>query len=453
MNNATTLGRYANKFPKSRELYERAQRVFPRGVSHDARHVEPFPLYMTHSSGSRKWDVDGNEFIDYFGGHGALMLGHAHPSLVSAVNKQIARGTHYAACHELEIEWGELVQKLVPSAELVEFTSSGTEANMMGVRLARAFTGRSRILRFRGQFAGWYDDLTVGTVEPWHIPATGGIIPQVAESTLAIPVNDETALEEALSRKDIAVLVCEAAGAYSGVSGIAPSFYQAMRKLTEKYGTLLLLDEVVTGFRWSPGGVQEVRGITPDLTSLGKIITGGLPGAGATVGRTDIMNLLLFKDEKWNRFKRVTHQGTFNANPLCAAAGIATLNLLADGKLQEKAARLATELGKGMEGAINEKGISSCVYGESSVRHVYFGECELRGNCDRTVCLNTTKLRPTTTGALLNQNLALNGVHPSGRGTDFYLSSEHTEKDVADTIKAFAISIDALLEEGVLVKN
>ena len=450
MENKTTLERYVSKFPKSRELYERAKKVFPRGVSHDTRYVQPFPIYITHASGSRKWDVDGNEYIDYFGGHGALMLGHAHPSLVKAVEEQIVKGTHYAACHELEIEWGELVKKLVPSAERVEFTSSGTEANMMAIRLARAFTGRNKVVRFQGHFLGWYDSLMVGTVEPWHLPNTSGLLPSVIENTIAIPVNDEKALEEALSGRDVALLICEAAGGFSGVTGIAPSFYQTMRELTQKYGTLFMLDEVVTGFRYSPGGVQAVKGVIPDLTSLGKIITGGLPGAGAIVGRADIMELMLFKDEEWNRYRRIPHPGTFNANPLGAAAGIATLKILSSGKPQERATRMATALRKGMEMVMKEMKIEGCAYNEFSVCHLYFGKCEMREKCDRTICLNAGKVRPRKVGELLGLNLTLNGVHPNARGVDFFFSSAHTEEDVEHTLRAFELSLHALVKEGTL---
>lgn len=453
MKRQSTEQRYIAKFPKSKALYERAKNVFPRGVSHDTRFVQPFPIYVTHASGSHKWGVDGYEYIDYFGGHGALMLGHAHPSLVKAVNEQIVKSTHYAACHELEIEWGELVKEMVPSAERVEFTSSGTEANMLAIRLARAFTGRSKILRFQGQFLGWYDSVMVGTVEPWHIPTTSGLVPSLLEDSVVIPTNDEQALEDALAKRDVALVMCEAAGAFSGVSGIAPSFYRAMRELTKKYGSLLLFDEVITGFRFSPGGVQAVKGVIPDLTTLGKIITGGLPGAGAMVGHADIMDLLLFKDDEWNRYKRIPHPGTFNANPLCAASGIATLKILASGEPQRQATKMTTTLRQGMERIMKEKRIVGCSYNEFSVCHLYFGECEMRGKCDRVICLNSTKHRPKQVGDSLCLNLTLNGVHPNARGVDFFLSSVHSEKDIKDTLKAFAFSLDNMLEEGVVTQS
>ncbi|MBA7563935.1 Glutamate-1-semialdehyde 2,1-aminomutase 1 [subsurface metagenome] len=445
----STQTRYIAKFPKSQALYEKAKIIFPRGVTHDVRFVQPFPIYITHAKGSRKWDVDGYEYIDYFGGHGALMLGHAHPAIIKAINEQIAKGTHYGACHQLEIEWAELIKKLLPSAERVEFTSSGTLANMLAVRLARAFSGRNKIVRFRGQFGGWYDSFMIGTAEPWDVATTSGLLPAVIKNTVTIPPSDENALEEVLSKKDVALLVCEAAGAFSGATGIAPSFYPVMKELTEKYGTLLLFDEVITGFRYSPGGVQTIRGVTPDLTSLGKNVTGGLPGAGALVGRADVMDMLLFKDDEWNRYKRVAHSGTFNANPLCAASGIATLNILATGRPQQQANKMTTLLREGLEFVIKKKGIIGCAYSEYSVCHLYFGECEMREKCDRVICLNSAKISRQNTGEILGLNLTINGVHTTNRGNSFFLSAIHAEKDIDETIHAFELSFEEMIEEGI----
>ena len=442
--------KYIDKFPRSRELYERAKKDLPRGVTHDAWFVSPFPIYITRAQGSRKWDEDGYEYVDYVGGHGALMLGHAHPSLVDAVNRQIEKGTHYGACHELQLQWAELIKSMVPSAEIVEFTNSGTESNMLAIRLARAFTGRDKIVRFRGQFAGFADHVMKGTSPPWHIVGSSGILKADAENTLVIPGNDSEALEEVLAGKDVALLMVEAAGAFSGVTGIAPEFYTKMRELTARYGTLLHFDEVVTGFRYSPGGVQAAKGITPDLTSLGKIVTGGMPGAGAIVGRSDVMEMMSFKDDDWNRYKRVPHTGTFNGNPLCAAAGVATLKLLADGKPQLQANRTAAELRQRMQAVIDDRGVSGCAYGDFSVFHVYFGECDKRDGCDREVCLNEEKERALPLGKMLSINMALNGAHVTNRGYDGLVSAVHDDSDVEITAEAFGRSVDAMIAEGAL---
>jgi glutamate-1-semialdehyde 2,1-aminomutase len=248
------------------------------------------------------------------------------------------------------------------------------------------------------------------------------------------------------------MLIVEAAGAFSGVSGISPSFYKTMRDLTTRYGSLLHFDEIVTGFRYSPGGVQAEKGIKPDLTSLGKILTGGMPGAGAIVGRADVMDMMAFKDDNWNRYKRVSHTGTFNGNPLCAASGIATLRLLANGEPQRRAHDTAKNLRERMQGAINERGIAGCVYGDFSVFHIYLGDCALRDECDRGVCLNQDKERSLPVGRLLSINAILNGVHLPNRGYDGFVSAVHTETDIDTTVQAFSVSLDALIEEGV-IKN
>ena len=256
--------------------------------------------------------------------------------------------------------------------------------------------------------------------------------------------------EKVLSNRDVALVMVEAAGAFSGVIGITPAFYKAMRELTTQYGTLLHFDEIVTGFRYSPGGVQAAKKITPDLTSLGKILTGGMPGAGVIVGRDEVMDMLSFKDDDWNRYKRVSHTGTFNGNPLCSAAGIATLQLIAGGEPQEKANRMAEELRKRMEQAIVERGIAGCVFGDFSVFHVYLGDCALRDECDRRICLNADKERPPEIGRRLAINAILNGVHLPNRGYDGLVSAVHTESDIDKTAQAFGTSLDMLIQEGAL---
>lgn len=452
MANQSSVEQYIAKFPKSRALYEKAKGMFRNGVTHDARLVKPFPIYMTHGKGSHKWDVDGYEYIDYFGGHGALMLGHAHPSLVKAVNEQIAKGTQWAACHELEVQWAELIMKLIPSAERVEFTNSGTEANMMGIRLARAFTDRNKIVRFQGQMGGSYDATMIGGAEPWDVPDTSGLLPAIVQNTIALPVNDQEALEKALCNRDVASVLYETPGAYHGTVGTTPSFYKALRDLTKKYGTLLHFDEVVSAFRDSPGGVQAVVGVVPDLTSLGKNLTGGMPGAGAIVGRTDIMNLLSVKDgdNEWNQYRRVPHHGTFNGNPLCAATGIATLKILATGEPQRQANNMATLLREGMERVIKQRGINGCAYSGGGEAHLYFGSCPLRDECDRVTCLNSTKVRPRGIGEALGINSTLNGVHTIGRAVDFFVSAVHSEEDINKSIEAFDTSLGTMVSEGVL---
>jgi glutamate-1-semialdehyde 2,1-aminomutase len=444
----STLQRYETKFAASKALFERARKVMPRGVSHDQWYADPFPIYMSRAKGSQLWDVDGNEYVDYYGGHGGKMLGHAPAVVVAAVQDQIQKGTQYGAVCDLAIEWAELIQKLVPSAELIEFMNSGTEAIMYGIRLARAFTKRDKVVRFQFHFAGAYDAVSVGNRKPFDVPVSAGILPCTVKDTVVIPMNSEEALENALKKRDVAVVIVEAAGSSSGVVGIQPSFYQVMRELTARYGTLLFFDEVVTGFRYSPGGVQAAVGVTPDLTALGKGVTGVMPGAGAIAGRKDIMDLFLLKDEEWNRYKRVSHSGTFNANPLCAAAGIAYLKIIATGEPTRVANQKARQLRDALQRQMDERGIVGCAYDSGfSVVHVYFGNCHRMGQCDRVVCLNADKTRDPGTGQALFMNLALNGVKTPTRGYDSFLSAVHTEDDLKKTVVAFGDSLDALLEE------
>ena len=450
----STLQRYEAKFAKSKALFERARKVMPRGVSHDQWYADPFPIYMRRARGSHLWDIDGNEYVDYYGGHGGKMLGHAPAAVVAAVQHQIERGTQYGAVCDLAVEWAELIQKLVPSAELIEFMNSGTEAIMYGIRLARAFTKRDKVVRFQFHFAGAYDAISVGNKKPFDIPVSAGILPSTVQDTVVIPINSEEALENALKKKDVAVVIAEAAGSSSGVVGIHLSFYDVMRKLTARYGTLLFFDEVVTGFRYSPGGVQAAVGVTPDLTALGKGVTGVIPGAGAIAGRKDIMDLLLLKDEEWNRYQRVSHSGTFNANPLCAAAGIAYLKIIATGEPTRMANQKARQLRDALQREMDGRGIAGCVYDSGfSVVHVYFGHCHLIEQCERVVCLNADKTRDPGAGQALFMNLALNGVKTPTRGYDSFLSAVHTEDDLKKTVEAFGRSLDALLEEKKLPRG
>jgi glutamate-1-semialdehyde 2,1-aminomutase len=403
---------------------------------------------MSRAKGSHLWDIDGNEYVDYYGGHGGKMLGHAPPAVVEAVQAQIEKGTQYGAGCDLAVEWAELIQKLVPSAELIEFMNSGTEAIMYGIRLARAFTKRDKVVRFQFHFAGAYDAVTVGYKKPFDAPVSAGILPSTVKDTVVIPMNSAEALENALKKRDVAVVIAEAAGGSSGVVGIEPSFYKVMRELTARYGALLFFDEVVTGFRYSPGGVQAAVGVAPDLTALGKGLTGVLPGAGAIAGRNDVMNLLLLKNEEWNRYQRVSHSGTFNANPLCAAAGIAYLKIIATGEPTRVANRKARQLRDGFQRQMDGRGIEGCVYDSGfSVIHIYFGPCDRTGLCDRVVCLNADKTRDPGIGQALFMNLALNGVKTPTRGYDLFLSAVHSEEDVNRTVEAFGRSLDALLEE------
>jgi glutamate-1-semialdehyde 2,1-aminomutase len=447
------LEQFIDTHRKSKELWERSLKT-SRGIHHDSRFTVPFQIYTAEAKGTRKWDVDGNEYIDYTMGHGSLILGHAHPTLVEAVSKQVRQGTHYGTENEYAIEWAELICQLIPAAERVEFVLTGTEANIMICELARAYTGRIKILKFAHHFFGWSDPMYVGYVPPYDKPLAGRLPPftkdAVSEATVVIPCNDEVAMEKVLARGDIAVLFLEGGGASAGTVGMPPELVRKARELTQKYGTLLVIDEVVSGFRWSTGGYQATVGVTPDLSPLGKIVSGGMSGGAAVCGRADIMELLQQKpgNAEWNRYRRIYHNGTWNANPLNAIAGVTMLKIIAKGEVQKTAEASAKRLADGMNRKIAERGIEGCVYNTSSVLHIHLGKCQ---KCDRTLCLDAAKSTPTDVVNALNWHLLLNGVNLL-RGVAGWVSAVHSKEDIDQTIEAFGDTLDGMVAEGVIKK-
>ncbi len=444
---------YRGANPKSEALYARAEKTIPGGITHDIRHLRPFPLYVERAQGSRKWTADGQELIDYWMGHGALFLGHNHPQVMRAVAEQAARGTHYGACHELEVRWAEWVTRLVPSAEKVRFTASGTEATHLAMRLARAFTGREKVLKFEGHFHGWHDYATAGVKPPYAAPASSGVPGASAEAMVLCPPNDLGRVEALLDRHpDIGAAILEPAGGTSGTIPTDPAFLRGLRDLTRARGVVLIFDEVISGFRYAPGGAQEYFGVTPDLTSLAKILAGGLPG-GAVCGRADIMDLLAFReDAAWNRRGRVAHAGTYNSNPLCAAAGIAALELVADGERQRAANAAGERLRRAMNQAIYRLQADACVYGESSLFAIFLEPCHIRQRCDRSRCtLDHTSLqtfRDPGLYHLLRLAMILHGVDiPASHS---WMSCVHSDEDRDKTVTAFEGALAMLLDEGLL---
>lgn len=447
---ASIVEQFQHRFGKSAELFARAQRVFPGGITHDTRQLDPFPIYVNRAQGAHKWTVEGHDLVDYWMGHGSLMMGHNPPAVTAAIVDQLQYGTHYGACHELEVRWGELVQKLVPSAERVKFTSSGTEATMLALRLARAYTGRSKVLRFHGHFHGWHDWLSLGIRPPFDQPASTGIPGILWNEIIGVEPNDLEAVERALSAGDVACAILEPAGGSMGKVPSRPEFLSGLRELTRKYGTVLIFDEVVSGFRYGPGGAQEYFGVTPDVTTLAKIVSGGVPG-GALCGRADIMDGMNFKpgDPQWNRTRRVNHQGTYNANPLAAAAGIAALTALADGQPQRRAARVADFLRDGMHEVLRRRGVQGAVFGDSSFVHVAIGidASGYDGTPASLAGLGAQALMSTAQkGSLLRKALLLQGV--DWMGITGLVSSAHTDEDAEKTIAAFDRAIEAMQREG-----
>jgi len=334
--------------PRSAALFERAQRILVGGVNSPVRAFKAVggePLIIERAAGSRVWDADGREYIDYVCSWGALILGHAHPAVVAAIADQAQRGTSYGMTSPLEIELGEYIARAIPSIEKVRFVSSGTEATMSAVRLARAFTRRDLILKFEGGYHGHADAFLseAGSgLATLSISASPGVPDAFARLTLNAPYNDVAAVERLFAENSgkIAAVIVEPVAANMGVVPPAPGFLESLRHITRRDGALLILDEVITGFRLTHGGVQKTFGIQPDLTVLGKIIGGGLPVA-AYGGRRDLMDMVA-------PLGPVYQAGTLSGNPLAMRAGLASLPpLSADGfydALERKAKRLADGL-------------------------------------------------------------------------------------------------------------
>ena len=436
--------RFFDFHPKSAELHDSARSLFPNGVTHDARRQDPFQLYYTHAEGAAKFDVDGNRILDYFPGHGALILGHSRQEVVQAVQEQMAKGTHFSGSTELEIEWGNWVRELIPTAEKVRFHSSGTEADMMAIRMARAYTGKSKVIKFDDHFHGWSDYLVAGS------EGIGGIPKETLSTMIVLPPNDIEIFEKTLEgNDDVAAVILEPTGAHMGLEPILPEFLTQLREVTARYGVVLIFDEVVTGFRTSKGGAQEYFGIEPDLTTLAKILGGGLPG-GAVTGRADIINTIEGRagDAEYNRYNRIAHNGTFNANPVSAAAGIAALEIVANEPINDTANARAEQLKSGLNEVLGRLEVPGCVTGIASLLFLRLG---VDHECDREYCIlppdqmaqsmEPERVRQMTL-SLLN--------HGVQAGNRFILTAAHTEEDIERTVSAYEKALGEIREIGLV---
>ncbi len=448
----TTESLYRETFPRSAELAERGRGIFPSGVTHDQRFLSPFPVYVERAEGSRKTTVEGKELIDYWMGHGALLLGHSHPALIEAVNRQITRGTHYGACHEAELVWGEWVQKLVPSAELVRFTSSGTEATLMALRIARLVSGKSKVLKFAGHFHGWHDQLIPGAGPP-HDPSgryeTPGVTDSVMGDLVVVPPNNLDTVANAIEAHDPACIIVEATGGRWGVVPLEDGFLKGLRELAERKNVMFILDEVISGFRVHPGGVQGQLGLTPDLTTLAKVLAGGLPG-GCVAGRADLMQAIAFD----NPFgKKMKHPGTYNANPLSAVAGSAALEIVATGEPCQKATAAAVKLRSALNELFQRKSLGWAAYGVDSLTKIHpeYDGPPATGGDFRPYENDFAKLDRNFDSQLnyaFRCALLVGGVDWMGWGA--MTSAAHTEADLDRTVTAFDNAIDLLRADGLV---
>lgn len=431
---------YIDLHPESAARHEAARRLFPNGVTHDARNLTPFPYYVTRSEGAVKYDVDGNKIVDYKTGHGALIMGHNHPAVVKAVQDQMEIGTHWSASTDIEIRWGELVTELVPCAEKVRFNSSGTEADMMAMRMARAYTGRDKIIRFRNHFHGWSDYAVPG----WSAPS--GVPDGVVESMIVVEPNDITQVARAIEGGDAAGVILEPTGAHMGQEPIKPSFLEELRDITAANGVVFIMDEVVTGFRTSRNGASGYYGVTPDLSTHAKILGGGLPGA-CVAGKADILDMIQFRDDpEFNASRRIAHNGTFNANPVSAAAGVTVLEHVRDHPINSTADRRAEQLKRGFNDVLARKEVPGAATGVASVVFLRIG-LEIDSE-EEIYNLRYDEVDPRSDlkslGTLAMYNHGVDGFDR------YLLSAAHTEEDIEATVEALDRTIDDFRNDGLL---
>jgi len=366
---------YRLKTPLSENLFKRAKEVMPGGISHNIHYFPPYPFFLKKAKGSKVWDVDGNEYVDLWMGHYTNILGHHSEIVVEAIERQLKEGIHWGILFEKQVEWAELIRKLIPCAEMVRFCCSGTEATMYAVRLARAFTRRKTILKIAGGWHGANSDLSLGIKMPFEKEESLGLLPELQQYTKVIPYNDLSGSLEIIDQNedDLAGIILEPVIGEGGFIPATTEYLKMLRSETERLGALLIFDEVISGFRVALGGAQKRFGITPDLTTLGKIVGGGLP-VGALVGKREILEKTS-PEKKVNKWERILiGGGTFSSNPLTVAAGLAMLRYLKD-HAEEVYPLLETKGEKAREGvqeSLRREGMDAIVTGVGSLFQTHF---------------------------------------------------------------------------------
>ena len=415
---------------RSHQIYTRAQQLMPGGVNSPARAfgaVGGEPIVFERGEGAWLVDVDGNRYLDYIGSWGPMILGHAHPVVIEAIRQAATRGTSFGAPTEAENRLAELIIEAVPSVEKVRLVNSGTEATMSAIRLARGFTGRDVIVKFAGNYHGHVDSLLVAagsSAATLAVPNSPGVTQGTTRDTLVLHYNDVAGLEAAFAERgsEIAAIIMEPVVGNMGCVLPTDDFVQASRRLTEQHGALLIFDEVMTGFRVAYGGAQTRLGITPDLTTLGKIVGGGLP-LGAYGGRADVMNHVLPAG-------KVFQAGTLSGNPIATAAGAATLRLLRDEPPYERLEAVGARLAQGLAEAAQSAGIPHCVNRMGSMLTLFFHPGPVRDWNDASQC-DTQRFSRYFWG------LADRGVYmPCSQFEALFISAAHSDEDIERTIQA-----------------
>ncbi|SHM44704.1 glutamate-1-semialdehyde 2,1-aminomutase [Caldanaerovirga acetigignens] len=416
---------------KSRSLFERARAVMPGGVNSPVRAfrvVGMEPVFIKRGYGSRIWDEDGNEYIDYVLSWGPLILGHSHPEVVEAIKNQVEKGTSFGACTQMEVLLAEEIVRSIPSVEVVRLVNSGTEATMSAIRLARGYTKRKYIVKFAGCYHGHSDGLLIkggSGLVTFGVPDSAGVPEEIAGLTIVAPYNDEEKVAEIFAKKgdEIAAVIVEPVAGNMGVVPPKEGFLETLREITKKYGALLIFDEVITGYRLSFSGAQGYYGIEPDLTTLGKIIGGGLP-VGAYGGREEIMRLVSPEGP-------VYQAGTLSGNPLATAAGYATLKVLSENPgIYDKMERLSEKLCRGLKDIMERAKIPVFINRAGSMLTMFFTGEEVK-DYDSALKADTTMY------AAFFREMLKKGVYlPPSQFEAVFLSAAHTEEDVERTLEA-----------------
>ena len=424
---------------RSQQLFHEAQTLMPGGVNSPVRafrSVGGEPIYIDHAKGSRMWDVDGNEFIDYVGSWGPMIVGHAHPRVTEAIKRAAEKGTSFGTSSEGEVEMARLVQQRVPSLEMVRMVNSGTEATMSAMRLARAFTGRNKIVKFEGCYHGHGDSFLskAGSgVATFGLPDSPGVTPTTAADTLNAIYNNLASVEKLVeqNRGEIAAVFIEPVAGNMGCIAPAAGFLEGLRELCTAHEILLIFDEVMCGFRVARGGAQELYGVTPDLTTFGKIVGGGLP-VGAYGGRREIMGMIAPAGP-------VYQAGTLSGNPLAMAAGIETLRIIDDEPdFYLNLANTGARLVQGLKDAAAEAGVPVRLNHVGSMFTLFFTDAEVTD-------FTTAKLSDTAKFASYFASMLTQGIYlaPSQFEACF-ISAAHTDEDVDRTIEVARTALAAI---------